>query len=279
MASMKFRVTYKEFNVKRKETAMIDKETMMIGKETMMIEKAKKIKTHRGLLVVALAVVAMILVGMSLLTSCAGSPEQATGPKPGAQSGPRFELSLQPGPEYAKDMKVFLFKYTVWPQVAVWLERPDGSFVDTLYVTELAVTRDYRAAPKEGRPEALPVWSALKQAGVDGVSSPTTVGSTVTYGNDLAARLPAGTYIVKLETNRSYDWNSTYTKENAGVNGQPSLIYEAELTIGGEAQEASFVPIGTGSVDGKDGDIKFGLEGIDTALQLFASMKVAYIPQ
>jgi hypothetical protein len=244
-------------------------------KEITMIENRKNTRKRIGLLVAA-------LIAFSLLAGCAGGPEQATGPKPGAQSGTRFELSLQPGPEYAKDMKVFLFKYTVWPQVAVWIEKPDGSFVDTLYVTELAVTRDYRAAPKEGRPEALPVWSALKRAGVDGVdgvSSPTTVGSTVEYGNDLAARLPAGTYLVKLETNRSYDWNSTYTKDNAGVNGQPSLIYAAELTIGGTADEASFMPIGTGSVDGSDGDIRPGLDGIDTALQLFAAMKVAYIPE
>jgi hypothetical protein len=228
----------------------------------------------------ALLVVVAALVAFSLLAGCAGGPEQASSPKPGAQMGTRFELHLEPGPAYAKDMKVFLFKYTVWPQVAVWLEKPDGSFVDTLYVTEVAVTKKYRAAPKTGRPESLPVWSALKQAGsegVDGVSSPTTGGSTVAYGNDLAARLPAGTYIVKLETNRSYDWNETYTKKNAGVNGQPSLVYAAELTIGGAADVAYFSPIGTGSVDGSDGKMRPGLEGIDTALDLFASMKVAYI--
>lgn len=252
----------------------------MIHKQFKIFENGKNTDNHRSLLLVTVA-----LVAFSLLAGCAGGPEQATGPRPGAQSGTRFELSLEPGPEYAKDMKVFLFKYTVWPQVAVWLETTDGTFVDTLYVTELGVTKDYRAAPKEGRPEALPVWSALMQAavdgvdGVDGVSSPTTVGSTVEYGNDLAARLPAGTYVVKLETNRSYDWNSTYTKDNAGVNGQPSLIYAAALTIGGAAQETEFLPIGTGSVDGSDGDMRPGLDGIDTALQLFASMKVAYIPE
>jgi len=253
-------------------------------KEIKMIDNGKNTQKRRGLLVVPLALVPLALVPLalvafSLLAGCAGGPEQSSAPKPGAQSGTRFELSLQPGPEYARDMKVFLFKYTVWPQVAVWLETNDGSFVDTLYVTEVAVTKNYRAAPKTGRPESLPVWSALMQAGVDGVSSPTTVGSTVEYGNDLAARLPAGTYIVKLETNRSYDWNSSYTKDNAGVNGQPSLIYAAELTIGGAAEEAAFMPIGTGSVDGSDGTMRPGLDGIDTALQLFASMRVAYIPK
>lgn len=82
-----------------------------------MVENGKNTKNCMGLLAVTMA-----LMAFSLLAGCAGSPEQATGPNPGAQSGTRFELSLVPGPEYAKDIKVFLFRYTVWPQVAVWLE-------------------------------------------------------------------------------------------------------------------------------------------------------------
>ncbi|HAE20755.1 MAG TPA: DUF2271 domain-containing protein, partial [Spirochaetaceae bacterium] len=139
-----------------------------------------------------------------------------------------------------------------------------------------AVSGNYTAAPKKGRPEALPVWSATKKGSADAVSSPTTVGSAVSYGNGLAARLPAGEYVVKLETNRSYDWNAAYTKKNAGVNGQPSLIYEARLLVGAGSTEASFKPIGTGSVDGSDGLMRPSLDGIDTALSLFRAMTVAY---
>lgn len=210
------------------------------------------------------------------LLSCAGEPETRPAPVPGAQSGTRFELLLEPGPEYSKDMKIAWFSYTVWPQVAVWLEGADGTFIDTIYVTELAVSKDYTAAPKTGRPEALPVWSAIKRGGADAVSSPTTVGSTVSYGNALAARLPAGDYVVKLETNRSYDWNHAYTKKNAGVNGQPSLVYEARISVGKGPAMAGFKPIGHGSVDGSDGAIRPGLEGIDTALSLFSAMKIMY---
>ncbi len=210
------------------------------------------------------------------LSSCAGEPEARPAPIPGAQSGTRFELMLEPGPEYSKDMKIAWFGYTVWPQVAVWLESPDGTFIDTIYVTELAVSQNYTAAPKAGRPESLPVWSAIKRGGADAVSSPTTVGATVSYGNGLAASLPAGEYVVKLETNRSYDWNAAYTKKNAGVNGQPSLIYAARLKLGATGDEARFLPIGTGSVDGSDGAMRPGLDGIDTALSLFSAMTVAY---
>jgi hypothetical protein len=213
------------------------------------------------------------------LFSCAGEPEARPAPLPGAQSGARFEIRLEPGPEYSKDMKIAWFRYTVWPQVAVWLEGPDGSFIDTLYVTELAVSKNYTTAPKQGRPEALPVWSALKQGSADAVSSPTTVGNAVSYGNGLAARLPAGEYVVKLETNRSYDWNDTFTKKTTGVNGQPSLIYEAKLSVGKGPAKTSFLPIGTGSVDGSDGSVLPGLEGIDTALSLFSAMDVAYLEE
>lgn len=193
----------------------------------------------------------------------------------GVQEGPRFAINLEPGPEYAKHVG-FLFGYTVWPQVAVWVETPDGAFIDTLYVTARGEQGNWRAAPKEGRPEALPVWSRLKNEAADAVSAPTTVGATVSYGNGLAADLPAGRYVIMLETNRSYDWNDSYTKKNAGVNGQPSIVYRAELTRGGDRDEATFLPVGTGSVDGSDGDIRVGLEDIDTALKLFSSMAVSY---
>ncbi len=221
-------------------------------------------------------IAAFVLAGLTL-AACAGEPAALPEPKFGEASGPRIELRLEPGPHYSKDMKIMWIEYTVWPQVAVWIETPDGRFLDTLYVTQLAVTGNYRAAPKSGRPEALPVWSARKAGSADAVSSPTTVGSAVVYGNGIASRLPAGTYVVKLEANRSYDWNETFTKKNAGVNGQPSVVYRAELEIGSDPREARFTPIGIGSVDGADGGVRPGLEGIDTALELFSSMTVKYL--
>lgn len=220
-----------------------------------------------------------VLAAAAWLVSCAGEPQGPPAAQTGAQSGARFALELEPGPHYAKEARVLWYTYTVWPQVAVWLETPEGEYVDTLYVTEVAVTGRYRAAPKNGRPEALPVWFHLDKEPVDAVSSATTVGATVRYGNDLAARLPAGRYVVKLEANRSYDWNGTYTKKNAGVNGQPSLIYAAAIEIGAEAKEAQFQPVGRGSVDGQDGKIRAGLEGIDTALGLFSSLKISYLTE
>jgi len=213
---------------------------------------------------------AVMVVGM--LAACAGNPS----PSPGTESGPRFVLNLEPGPHYAKTVGTFPARYTVQPQVAVWLQTPGGKYIETVYVTARGEKGNWRMAPKEGRPEALPVWYHLKQGSADAVSSATATDSAVTYGNGIAARLPAGTYVVMLETNRSYDWNEQYTKDNAGVSGQPSIIYRAEITIGGGRTEARFVPFGTGSVDGSDGTVRTGLDGLDTALELFSSMKVSY---
>ncbi|MCK7472006.1 MAG: hypothetical protein MZU95_15585 [Desulfomicrobium escambiense] len=92
-----------------------------------------------------------VLAGL-VLAACAGEPAALPQPKPGTVSGPRLELRLEPGPHYAKDMKVLWIEYTVWPQVAAWVETPDGRFLGHSYVTELAVTGNYRAAPKQGRP-------------------------------------------------------------------------------------------------------------------------------
>jgi len=225
---------------------------------------------------IQLSTIVVAIMTAGFLVACAGEPEALPEPKNGALTGPRISLSLEPGPYYAKDMQFLWVKYTVWPQVAVWLEKPDGTYVGTVYVTEVVVTGKYAAAPENGRPEALPVWSHLPAERVDAVSSPTTVGATVKYGNDLAARLPAGEYVVKLETNRSYDWNATFTEKTSGVNGQPSVVYAARLVMAGERAEATFMPVGTGSVDGSDGNIRPGLHGIDTALELFSELKVSY---
>jgi hypothetical protein len=230
----------------------------------------------------ALFIPLTIAVVMTGLSSCASSREKHPEPKLGVTSGSRLSIDLVPGPYYEKKVNLVVYSYTVWPQVAVWLETAEGEYVDTLYATEVVVTGKYNAAPKTGRPEALPVWSAIVASAkrpVDAVTSPTTVGSDVRYGNDIVSRLPAGRYLVKLETNRSYDWNATYTKANSGVNGQPSLVYEAALDIGGSGATVPFVPVGTGSVDGSNGIIRKGIDGIDTALELFSAMTVTYFPE
>jgi hypothetical protein len=200
---------------------------------------------------------------------------------PRRANSPEFTLRFEPGPHYSfrASQKVLGFlpiRYTVQPQVAVWLETPDGQYVMTLYITNRVEKQNWVLAPEEGRPEALPVWTHLQHTAVDGVSSATPKGAT-DYSVSLAEPLSPGRYIVMLETNRSYDYNDAFP-ESRGIVGQPSLIYSAEIQIGNVPSSSEFQVIGTGSPTGADGIIRPGIEGITTALELFSMLSVSYSP-
>jgi hypothetical protein len=184
-----------------------------------------------------------------------------------------FHLEWKPGAAYTGKGGWFVFSYKVYPQIALWLETPAGEYAGTLYVTAKGEARKWTAAPKAGRPEALPVWYHAQREVADGVSAATSKGAA-TLGNTF--HILPGIYVVKLETNRSYDYNDTYTKTDSGVNGQPSLVYRALVSIGSGPVRAELLPIGTGAVDGSDGQIRLGLNGLDTALELFESLELKF---
>ena len=244
------------------------------------------LNSRRGTVAAAILAGALLATAGLSLSACSGSPAAAPSDKgasamaaAGASSGRRLELHLVPGKAYSARMGTWPFSYVVQPQVAAWLTTADGSFVEPLLVTARAAKASWRMAPAEGRPEALPVFSHLKAAAADGVSAATSKGETLRAAG-LGADLPAGTYLVWLEVNRSYDYNSAYPKASSGVNGQPSVVYRAELDLGGpEAVGADFSPVGTGSPDGSDGRVREGLAGIDSALELFSSLTVSYLPR
>ena len=185
-----------------------------------------------------------------------------------------LEIQLTPGEHYTGKGGWFVFSYNVEPQVAVWLETTEGEYLETLFVTRRGAEKSWRAAPKSGRPEALPVWCHLQETEVDGVSAATSQsGVRKTVG--LSADIEPGTYRVMLETNRSYDYNAAFPKR-LGVNGQPSVVYRADLVVGQGPFEMEFQPIGQGDPAGHDGYVREGLGGLDTALQLFSDLGIKY---
>lgn len=212
--------------------------------------------------------IARILV-IAALAACFGQV-----PSDGAVRDGHLALRLVPGPAYKFATRWLIFSMPIYPQVACWIETPSGDYVDTIYVTAKGAKNKWMSAPSAGRPEALPVWSHLrkeKSAVADGVSGATPSGATKRDAT-LPKSLPKGRYIFKLEVNRSYDYNESFTR----VTGQPSLIYECAIDLGDGPSKASFVPIGQGSVDGSDGTIRPGLKGITTALDLLADAEISY---
>jgi len=223
----------------------------------------------------ALAIAVCALLGALALASC--SPRRAHAAA-AAGSGRRFELDIVPGPHYLHSVGFLFFRIRIYPQLACWIESPDGKYVDTIFVTTKVGRKKWFGAPSAGRPEALPVWShARDQAplNTDAVSGATPAGS-VRVGSPLAAGLSAGTYVVKLEVNSSFDYNERYTRANSGVNGQPSIVYMGRIDVGKGEAETDLTAIGTGSVDGADGDIRPGLEGITTAREMLQSARILY---
>jgi hypothetical protein len=174
-------------------------------------------------------------------------------------------------------MKVFIFSIKKGPQLAAWIEDNNGNYVATIAVSEKSVKGNWISAPREGRPEALPVWNHKQQNGtvaddLDAASSATVKGP---FGANVDEEflINGNTYSVFLEINHSFDYNDYWTKDNSGVNGQPSLIYHAQF-IAGQSGRIPLAPIGHGSVDGSDGNIVKRFNEVTTALTI---IKDAYM--
>src|SRR5215510_6477387 len=70
-----------------------------------------------------------------------------------------MELIVEPGEHWLGKMKVFIFSVKKTPQMAAWIEDENGQYIATITVTSRSAQNSWRSAPKEGRPEALPVWN------------------------------------------------------------------------------------------------------------------------
>lgn len=171
------------------------------------------------------------------------------------------------------------------PQFALWIQDSDGNFCQTIFATKKASNKKWIFAPKDGRPESLPVWyhscknsyASESKNEMDAVSSATPKG-----GFEIAQKIHLSAekkYFVYAEVNKSFDYNEFYPKdaeknsaEYSGVNGQPSAVYRAEVSF--ENPEAKLELIGTGSLDGKSGSIEDKTETLTTAKNLIEKIVV-----
>lgn len=188
---------------------------------------------------------------------------------------------------YARDVTVSIGAGEGWkgPQLAVWLEDEQGRYIKTLYVTQKAGGLSWFLAPKDGRPESLPVWyhaskhdskksaaqnSSPDKKEIDAVTSATPKGGLV-----INKKIGDEPCVIKVEVNASFDYNSTWTKKNSGVNGQPSLVYQALLPAG-QKEEVALELLGSGSVNGSNGDVYKNVGGIDSAKTIVRVINVTF---
>ena len=190
---------------------------------------------------------------------------------------------------FARDVTISVGAGDGWksgkePQLAVWLEDEQGRYIKTLYVTQKASGISWIFAPKEGRPESLPVWyhaskhaskktaasSSSDKKEIDAVTSATPKGGLV-----INQKIDDASCVIKVEVNASFDYNSTWTKKNSGVNGQPSLVYQALLPAG-QKDEFALELAGSGSVNGSSGDVYKNVGGIDSAKTIVRAATVTF---
>ena len=188
---------------------------------------------------------------------------------------------------FSREIKISVLPGENWkgkmtPQFAIWLEDTDGNYISTLYVTEKACKKSWIFAPKEGRPESLPVWyhasnyDPKKEQKADALISLDAVsGATPKTGITFSKNIPDNACVIKAEFNVSFDYNDTYTKANSSVNGQPSVIYEAKIPEGA-SDEITLTYSGTGSVNGADGEVHEDTQGLTTALSIIKGISCSF---
>ncbi len=200
-------------------------------------------------------------------------------------AGRAITLDFKAGPEYMTErIRPDGGVIASIPQIAVWLEDAAGRYLETLYVSGKSATGNYSGG-KNRRPGALPVWSharGIKSA--DGLFMPDQATAVV---DGLSAATPLTSFSVNskypeqnglkilIEVNKSFDENEYFNKKNitddpvyaANPNGQPSLVYAAEL----QAEPAVVLAelLGHGHISGADGKIDPDVSRVTTALQIF----------
>lgn len=208
-----------------------------------------------------------------------------------------LNVRVEAGPAYRATGRFGPLKFAVTPQVAIWLEDGSGRYLETIYVTRCSAKGNWHGLTKVRRPEALPVWSHRRGVrAADGLFMPDAVnplpdsvsGATpvATYTRSRHLSLKPGRYVVWLEVNNSFDFNGFYAKGLArsapgycAENGQPSLVYRAELLVGAQPVDACLVAYGSGHVLGLDGLVQHAqMRYLTSAKQILKQVWIEYRP-
>ena len=207
--------------------------------------------------------------------------------------GRELSIDIKAGPHYSgPGYKVMGVATTSVPQMVVWIEDLDGNYIETLYVTKKASNSSYIkslfATEVVRRPEALPHWSysrgiesedGLMAPSIDSPVADAITGATPLSSFELRSVTMANVakVVIKLEVNRSFDYNEVYHQNaypdnevysGSGNTAQPSLIYSTILDFEADQRYAFMELIGHGHYSGENGKIYTDMTGITTAKEI-----------
>jgi hypothetical protein len=215
------------------------------------------------------------------------------------QQGKNLSIDIKAGEHYSGPGATILGVTTTGiPQIAIWVEDIQGNYLETLYITKKASNSSYLQSLFGGeevrRPEALPHWSYSR--GIksnDGLMMPTAAqpiadamtGATPVASFDLRTITSSKNdqVVVKLEINRSFDFNEVYHSNafpndpvysGSGFSAQPSLIYATTVKLNDGDKYYFMNLLGRGHHSGKDGAIHADLAGITIAKEMVSRVIV-----
>jgi hypothetical protein len=217
----------------------------------------------------------MSCVLIAFTAGCQGSGD-SLGENYTEENNNMMELYVEQGKNWQSEMKILFFTKKNNPQMAAWIEDENGNYISTISVTSKSAKENWAAAPKEGRPEALPVWnhktSNVTEENIDALSS-ATKNASLSTSVDESNLILGNRYKVFLEINLSFDYNNYYTADNSGVNGQPSIIYQAEF-VAGNSGRINLDLIGHGAIDGSNGNVASNMANLTTALSIIKNASI-----
>lgn len=189
------------------------------------------------------------------------------------------------------------------PLMAIWVEKPDGTFVQTLYVAQSIgkgifqhgdASRGFWMPGEIQRPAALPYWSHRRgirnergnylptpQNPVPDAYTGPTPGQSFILSTKLD-RPTEGPFRVLLEINQTWDWNEYWTNnkypedEEYKTSCQPALVYAVTIDPKDSAKAYAMELIGRSHHSGATGELFGDLETMSTALHIAENIVVRF---
>jgi len=231
----------------------------------------------------------LLILGSLLLTaSCTVGPDVKDGMSFGSlegKAGKKISLSFERGPEFISVKNMGFMKVKITPQIAVWMEDTNGSYLGTVYVTAGFGDQKWKyVGPKGdscGRSMCVPYWlNRYKAAGNAAPTPPkplpdAVTGATPTGAFTINMVVPDSIGVFKLfaEWNSSFDNNDTFSKKKSSFNGQPSAVACARIDLADSSRTADTLKvIGRGGESGTDGKLYNDADKLTTALKVFGTI-------
>lgn len=204
-------------------------------------------------------------------------------------SADNLTISVKKGSFFKNTFKSGLIPVKSFPQIAIWIEEQDETFIRSLFVTKKTAENSYKKNLDGSRKSSLPIWMHKRDIknssggywptkdaplpdAISGATPKTDFSKNFNISNDEIKR----GVILRVEVNNANDFNDSYHENvhegsefnNNNVNGQPSLVYQISLSEKLYGGEFELHLEGSGSASGNSGYVNWEAPEVTTAKEI-----------